>query len=80
MEDNIVRIFPLSDIDSFSASKISIEELKIIYKEGFILTEIQDNMYFFVKNPDPHTNLTQKVFLKNERANNPYYQKYGFDF
>ena len=55
MEDNIIRIVPLSNINSFSTSKISIEELKIIYKEGFILTKIQDNIYSFVKNLDPHT-------------------------
>lgn len=49
-----IRIISSSEIDSFSTSKISIEELKIIYKEGFILTKIQDNIYFFVKNPDPN--------------------------
>lgn len=25
-------------------------------------------------------NLAQEALLKKERANNPYYQKYGFDF
>ena len=30
--------------------------------------------------PECGANLTQEAFLKKERANNLYYQKYGFDF
>ena len=47
MEDNIVKCVPLSDIDSFSMSDISIENLKLLYKEGFILTEIENNIYSY---------------------------------
>lgn len=30
--------------------------------------------------PTCGANLAQEALLKKERANNPYYQKYGFDF
>lgn len=50
IEDNIVHCIPLSDITSFTLSNmITEEELKIIYKEGFILDNIENDYYNFVR-------------------------------
>ena len=50
IEDSIVHCIPLSDITSFTLSNmITEEELKIIYKEGFILDNIENDYYNFVR-------------------------------
>lgn len=63
MEDNIVKCVPLSDIDSFSMSDISIENLKLLYKEGFILTEIENNIYSFERKYYPNNPTIVKLLF-----------------
>lgn len=48
-ENNIVRCIPLQDINSFTMTEMpSIDDLIIIYKEGFILEDIKGNNNLFV--------------------------------
>ena len=48
-ENNIVRCIPLQDINSFTMTEMpSIDDLIIIYKEGFILEDIKENNNLFV--------------------------------
>lgn len=50
IKDSIVHCIPLSEITSFTLSNmITEEELKIIYKEGFILDNIENDYYNFVR-------------------------------
>lgn len=45
-----VRCLPLSEIKSFTLKRpLEDDELKIIYNEGFILNNIEDNYYTFIK-------------------------------
>ena len=48
-ENNLVRCIPLRDINSFTMTEMqSIDDLIIIYKEGFILEDIKGNNNLFV--------------------------------
>lgn len=50
VKDSIVHCISLSEITSFTLSNmITEEELKIIYKEGFILDNIENDYYNFVR-------------------------------
>ena len=48
-ENNIIRCIPLRDINSFTMTeKPSINDLIVIYKEGFILEDIKENNNLFI--------------------------------
>ena len=48
-ENNIIRCIPLRDVNSFTMTEMpSIDDLIIIYKEGFILENIKGNNNLFI--------------------------------
>ena len=48
-ENNIIRCIPLRDVTSFTMTEMpSIDDLIIIYKEGFILENIKGNNNLFI--------------------------------
>ncbi len=48
-ENNIIRCIPLRDVNSFMMTEMpSIDDLIIIYKEGFILENIKGNNNLFI--------------------------------
>lgn len=48
-ENNIIRCISLRDINSFTMTeKPSINDLIVIYKEGFILEDIKENNNLFI--------------------------------
>ena len=48
-ENNIIRCIPLRDVNSFTMTAMpSIDDLIIIYKEGFILEDIKGNNNLFI--------------------------------
>ena len=48
-ENNIVRCIPLQEVSNFTMTKMpNIDDLIIIYKEGFILEDIKGNNNLFV--------------------------------
>ena len=48
-EKNIVRCIPLQEVSSFTMTKMpNIDDLIIIYKEGFILEDIKGNNNLFI--------------------------------
>ena len=48
-ENNIIKCIPLRDVNSFTMTEMpSIDDLIIIYKEGFILEDIKGNNNLFI--------------------------------
>lgn len=48
-ENNIVKCIPLRDVNSFTMTEMpSINDLIVIYKEGFILEDIKGNNNLFI--------------------------------
>ena len=68
-ENNIVRCIPLQDINSFTMTEMpSTDDLIIIYKEGFILEDINgnNNLFVFTKYTQSDRNrLFYWFFIKN---------------
>ena len=48
-ENNIIRCIPLRDVNSFTMTEMpNINDLIVIYKEGFILEDIKGNNNLFI--------------------------------
>ena len=48
-ENNILRCIPLRDVNSFTMTEmLSVSDLIVIYKEGFVLEDIKGNNNLFI--------------------------------